>query len=156
MGKTVQVKNMWSGMVVIKLPEYNFIRKWERKGEIKTIDFDMLKEALYNSGVSKLFTQKKLYIENQKDRIALGIEEPTESATQPEKYNFITEDQIKRYLTILPTNEFKSKIKSLSVAELDAMYEYAIKNKIVNMDKNEIFKEVHHKDIIKSIQLMGE
>lgn len=151
MEEKVKVVNLISSRVNIDLPEIRLNRVWERKGAVKTIPFEDLEEAIYDPGVEALFREGILGIDSLEIKQRLGLE--PEDATEP--INIITLDdaQRKRYLTVMPTAEFKTKIEELPKEQLRELAEYAIENEIANFDKAEIIKKKIGIDIISTIQL---
>ena len=46
--RKVIIENMTNSRVGIDIPELRLMRIWEKKGVKKPVDFDILKEAIYN------------------------------------------------------------------------------------------------------------
>ena len=59
----------------------------------KTIDLEVLKEAIYDPGTEYLFKQKILYIDDKEVRIELGLEEP-----DSEEEYILTDKQNSEYI----------------------------------------------------------
>ena len=100
MDKKVKVVSLVSQRVVLSVPDIRLRRVWERKGAVATIPFDQLEEAMYSPGVERLFTNGILGIDDMEVKIALGLE--PEDAKQPVNIITLTDDQRKRYLTVMP------------------------------------------------------
>lgn len=56
--KKVMIKNMTNGRVVIKVPDLNLKRIWERKDAVKPVDFEILQQAFYDEGVEYLLRKE--------------------------------------------------------------------------------------------------
>lgn len=151
MENKVKVVNLISSRVNINIPDVRLSRVWERKGAVRVIPFEQLEEAMYNPGVEALFREGILGIDDLEVKKALGLE--PDDATEPVNIIVLNDNQRKRYLTVMPTGEFKAKIKELPIEQVRELAQYAIDNEIVAFDKAEIIKEMIGTDIIGSIQL---
>lgn len=151
MENKVKVVNLISSRVNINIPDIRLNRIWERKGAVKVIPFDQLEEAMYNPGVEALFREGILGIDDLETKKALGLE--PDDATEPVNIIVLNDNQRKRYLTVMPTNEFKAKVKELPIEQVRELAKYAIDNEIAAFDKAEIIKKMIGTDIIGTIQL---
>lgn len=151
MENKVKVVNLISSRVNINIPDIRLNRIWERKGAVKVIPFDQLEEAMYNPGVEALFREGILGIEDLEIKKALGLE--PDDATEPVNIIVLNDTQRKRYLTVMPTSEFKAKVKELPIEQVRELAKYAIDNEIAAFDKAEIIKKMIGTDIIGTIQL---
>lgn len=151
MENKVKVVNLISSRVNINIPDVRLNRVWEKKGAVKTIPFDQLEEALYNPGVEALFTGGILGIDDLEIKKQLGLE--PEDATEPVNIIILDETQRRRYLTVMPLHEFKTKIQDLPIEQIRELAQFAIENEIVDFDKAEIIKKITGTDIIGSIQM---
>lgn len=151
MENKVKVVNLISSRVNINIPDIRLNRIWERKGAVKVIPFDQLEEAMYNPGVEALFREGILGIDDLEIKKALGLE--PDDATEPVNIIVLNDNQRKRYLTVMPTNEFKAKVKELPIEQVRELAKYAIDNEIAAFDKAEIIKKMIGTDIIGTIQL---
>ena len=145
--KKVMIKNMTNGRVVIKVPDLNLKRIWERKNAVKPVDFEILQQAFYDEGVEYLFKEGMLYITDEKIRVELGLED------EENKIIILDDNMKKRYLTVLPVNELKEKLKELTKEQILELADYAISNEIVNMEVRDLLKEYTGIDIIRAIEL---
>lgn len=151
MENKVKVVNLISSRVNINIPDVRLNRVWERKGAIRVIPFEQLEEAMYNPGVEALFREGILGIDDLEVKKALGLE--PDDATEPVNIIVLNDNQRKRYLTVMPTSEFKAKIRELPIEQIRELAQYAIDNEIAAFDKAEIIKKIIGTDIIGSIQL---
>lgn len=147
----VKVENLISSRVNIVIPELNLRRVWEKKGAVKTIPLEQLEEAMYNPGVEALFRDGTLGIADMEVKKYLGLE--PEDAEEPVNIIILNDQQRKRYLTVMPTAEFKEKLHELPIEQVRELTQYAIQNEIINFDKAEIIKQMIGTDIIATIQL---
>lgn len=147
----VKVTNLISSRVNINLPEMRFSRVWEKKGAIKIVPFEQLEEAIYNPGVEALFTEGILGIDDLEVKQKLGLE--PEDAEKPVNIITLDDQQRKRYLTVMPMHEFKTKVKELPVEQVRELANYAIEKEIIDFDKSEFIKQIIGTDIIGSIQM---
>ena len=151
MEEKVKVVNLISSRVNIDVPDVRLKRVWEQKGAIKAVPFDQLEEALYDPGVEALFRECILGIEDLEIKKKLGLE--PEDAIEPVNIITLNDTQRKRYLTVMPFNEFKTNVKNLSLEQVRELAQYAIENEIVDFDKSEIIKKITGTDIIGTIQM---
>lgn len=88
-----------------------------------------------------------LYITDEKIRVELGLED------EENKIIILDDNMKKRYLTVLPVNELKEKLKELTKEQILELADYAINNEIVNMEVRDLLKEYTGIDIIRAIEL---
>lgn len=149
--KKVMVKSEVMGRIGINLPDLKLRRTWERKGVIRPIPFEELEQAMYDPGVEYMFKEGMLSIDDMEVKKALGLE--PEDAEVPTNIIILSDEQRKRYLTVLPMPEFRAEVNKLSYEQLNSLVDYAIENELANLDKCEFLKEKTQIDIIKAIQL---
>lgn len=148
--KQVMITNTIKSRVGINVPDLHLKRVWEKKGVKKPIDFETLQQAFYDPSVEYLLREGILYIDDMEVKIALGLE--AEDAEVP-AIVILSDNDLKRYLTAMPTFEFKEKIKTLGREQIQALVDYAIENELTPYDKCEILKEITQTDIIRAVQL---
>ena len=151
--KQVTLTNTIKSRVGINVPELMLKRVWEKKGVKKSIDFETLQQAFYDPSVEYLLREGILYIDDMEVKIALGLEE--EGATAP-NIVVLSDSDLHRYLTAMPTFEFREKVKSLGREQVQSLVDYAIEKELTSYDKCEILKELTQIDIIKAVQLNRE
>lgn len=147
----VKIVNLISSRVNIDVPDVRLKRVWEQKGAVKTVPFDQLEEALYDPGVEALFREGILGIEDLEIKKKLGLE--PEDAIEPVNIIVLNDMQRKRYLTVMPLSEFKTKIKELPLEQVRELAQFAITNELVDFEKDEIIKKITGTDIIGTIQM---
>ena len=151
--RKVMVKSESTGRLSINLPELQLKRIWEKKGTIRPISFEDLQQALYVPGVEYMFKEGMLSIESMQDKIDLGLEPEGTKEDSPVNIIILNDSQKKRYLTVLPTSEFKQELEKLPYEQINSLVDYAIEKELMDMDKCDILKEKTGIDIIKAIQL---
>ena len=148
----VLVKSAVNAKVGITLPEYRFKQEWNRKGAKAFFDKQMLEDIMFEPGVEYMFKNGILYIEDMETKKELGIE--PEDATEPQNVIVLDENQMKRYLTVVPIHEFKEKMETLSKEQRVEVVQFAIANEILPaFDKCEYFKKRVGIDIMSAIKL---
>lgn len=147
----VNIKNETLGRVGINLPDLKLKRVWERKGVVRQITFDDLQQAFYEPGVEYMFREGMLSIDNMDVKKELGLE--PEDAKEPVNVIILSDEQRKRFLTVMPMHEFRKEIDKLSHEQINSLVDYAIANEIADLDKTEFLKEKTGIDIYKAIQL---
>ena len=151
--RKVMVKSESAGRLSINLPELQLKRIWEKKGTIRPISFEDLQQALYVPGVEYMFKEGMLSIESMQDKIDLGLEPEGTKEDSPVNIIILNDSQKKRYLTVLPTSEFKQELEKLPYEQINSLVDYAIEKELMDMDKCDILKEKTGIDIIRAIQL---
>ena len=147
----VNIKNETLGRVGINLPDLKLKRVWERKGVVRQITFDDLQQAFYEPGVEYMFREGMLSIDNMDVKKELGLE--PEDDKEPVNVIILSDEQRKRFLTVMPMHEFRQEISKLSHEQINSLVDYAIANEIADLDKTEFLKEKTGIDIYKAIQL---
>jgi hypothetical protein len=154
MDRQVVVTNMINARTGVNVPEMRFRRIWERKGAKKAVPFDVLQEALYNSGVEYMFKQGILYVEDKQDRIDLGFESDEKTTADVETPVIVlTEAQQENYLTKMALWEFKKNVAALPYEQLMDLVDYAIRSGNYSFDKAEYLKELTQVDITEAVKL---
>jgi hypothetical protein len=101
--------------------------------------------------VEYLLKEGILYIDDMDVKIELGLEEPETKI--PTAIVVLSEADMQRYMTTMPTFEFKEKIKTLGKEQLQALVDFAIEKQMTPYDKCEILKKALGTDIISAVQL---
>ena len=148
--KQVMITNTIKARVGINVPDLLLKRVWEKKGVKKPVEFNLLQQAFYDPSVEYLFREGILYIDDMEVKIALGLEH--EGAEAP-NIVVLSDNELNRYLTVMPAFEFKEKVKALGREQLQALVDYAIENELTPYDKCEFLKEITQTDIIRAVQL---
>jgi len=147
--RQVIVTNMINGNISIRKPHLGLNRQWQQFGQKMRIPFDILEEAMWDTGVKNLFTSGYLYIESLKDKIDLGLE--PEGVTEPVNIINLDPKKMEEMWKNLPLDVFKVQFGKLTKVQADSLIEYAITNSIVDTAKCSWVKEVTKKDILKAI-----
>ena len=152
--RMVMITNMVNGLVSIKDYTYNVNRRWDKRGQTLPIAFEAVEGLLWQSGFRKMIESGVLYINNLQDKKDLGLE--PQEVDQPVNIIALTELQMQNLLKNVPLSVFKKEIENLPRVQVDNLIEYAVQNKIVDMDKCEYLHRVTGKDIITAIKAKEE
>lgn len=147
----VTVISTVSGNIKIYLPDLRFRQEWTRKGMKRQIDKELLEDILYDPGAEYMFRTGMLYIEDMNVKKELGLE--PEDASQPVNIIVLDEKEKKRYLSVLPVNEFEDKVKELSIEQKKDLVDYAVENELISFDKNEILQKLTGLNPMRMIEL---
>ena len=147
--KQVILTNTIKSRVGINVPDLLLKRVWEKKGVKKSIDFETLQQAFYDPSVEYLLREGILYIDDMDVKIALGLEEEDSAP----RIIVLNDNDLKRYMTIMPIFEFKTKVKELGREQIQSLVDYAIENELTDYEKCEFLKEITQTDIIRAVQL---
>lgn len=147
--KKVIIENMVNSRVGIDIPELRLTRVWERKGAKKPIEFDILKEAIYNEGVDYMFRNGILYIDDMDVKIALGLEE--EDA--PAQIKVLKDADCEELWNKATLKVFKETLEEYPKEQLQVLADYAVAHKILNLDKSNALRKKIGYDVVRVIQL---
>ena len=152
--KKVKVKSLVNGRLGIKLPDLRLNVRWDRKGQTRMIDFEVLQEAMFDYGTEYMFKQGMLGIEDMETKIALGLE--PEGATEPQLIKVLSDEQMKRMMTVMPIFEFKEEIRTIPKEQILNLVDFAIQNEYSDIRKCDVLKEITGIDVISAIRLNRE
>lgn len=147
----IDLINTLDSVVQINLRDPLLNRRWDRKGVVRQVEWGVLKEAFYDTGVQNMITMGALYIPNMEAKIALGLEPP--EATEPVNIIVLDDTEKRRYLTVMTFKEFEEAVSKLGVEEVRNLADYAIENNLMDIDKDSLIKKITGTDVIKAITL---
>lgn len=140
-----------NGVVGIYLPDLRFRKEWTRKGQRQKIDKDLLQDIMYDPGSEYMFRTGMLYIEDMNIKKEIGLE--PEEATEPVNIIILDEQQLHRYLTVMPLHEFKENVKKLSIEQAKNLVDYAVQKETITFDKAEFLEKITGLNAMSMIQL---
>jgi len=147
----VTVISTVNGVVGIYLPDLRFKKEWTRKGQRQKIDKDLLQDIMYDPGSEYMFRTGMLYIEDMDIKKEIGLE--PEEATEPVNIIILDEQQLHRYLTVMPLHEFKENVKKLSIEQAKNLVDYAVQKETITFDKAEFLEKITGLNAMSMIQL---
>ncbi len=147
----VTVISTVNGVVGIYLPDLRFKKEWTRKGQRQKIDKDLLQDIMYDPGSEYMFRTGMLYIEDMNIKKEIGLE--PEEATEPVNIIILDEQQLHRYLTVMPLHEFKENVKKLSIEQAKNLVDYAVQKETITFDKAEFLEKITGLNAMSMIQL---
>lgn len=151
MNDKVSVMSLVGHRVVLILPHLRFKKVWTKKGAKFMIEKDILREAIYDAGVEKLFTSGVLYIEDMDFKIELGLE--AEGTTKPTQIIPVDEKYLNRILKLMPVQEMKQAIGAMTEEQKRELVRFAVDQKDAQMDRLSIVKELTGSDVFKMIEI---
>ena len=151
MNDKVSVMSLVGHRVVLVLPHLRFKKVWTKKGAKFMIEKDILREAIYDAGVEKLFTSGVLYIEDMDFKIELGLE--AEGTTKPTQIIPVDEKYLNRILKLMPVQEMKQAIGAMTEEQKRELVRFAVEQKDAQMDRLSIVKELTGSDVFKMIEI---
>ena len=140
--------------VSIYVSSIPFKREWMGKGSTQNIDMEILEQIMYDPGVSYMFNSGILYIEELQTKKDLGLE--PENATKPTNIIILTDKQKRECLVSMPFDKFKKTVDKLSIDQISELAQYAIDNRLVDIDRDDYIKEKCGRDIYNTIRLNKE
>lgn len=151
MNDKVIIKSTVNGIVGINLPDLGLKVNWATQGSTRTIDFNKLKDAIYEPGVEEMFKSGVLYIDDMEQKIALGLE--AENTIEPTNVKVFTEAQMKRFLTVMPIHDFKEQIYTYPLEQINLLVDYAVNNELIDYEKDKLLEEITSINIPKAVEL---
>lgn len=151
MSEKVKVTSLVKGRIVMNLPDLRFRREWPKKGTTLLIDKEILREAIFVSGIEYMFKNGILYIDDMELKIELGLE--PEEATEPVNIIPLSDAQMKRFLTVMPVAELKTEIEKLSSNQKSELAAFAIENELISMDRIDLLNKSLGVDLLRAVQL---
>ena len=149
--KKIAIINQSNSRVGINIPDLRFKRVWEKKNAKILVDMDVLREIIYDAGVSYMFEQGILFIEDMDAKIELGLE--PESAKAPVNIIRIDDAMLKRALGPMIIGDFKKFFEPLTDEQKHQVAEYAIEHECTDFNKAEIIQQATGINVISAIQL---
>lgn len=140
--------------IIVNVPDIRFSRTWPSAGSAVNVDKEMLEDLMYDPGFANMIQMGMLYIEDLETKKELGLE--PEEATEPVNIIVLSDKDKRNYWTTLSLVGFKDKVKKLSRPQLEELADYAIDNKLVDIDKCKVLKEACGRDVINAIRLNEE
>ena len=147
----VKVVSTVKSRMGVKVPELRFSRQWLKKGSAVMIDRDILEELMYDSGFKYMIDSGMLYIEDMAVKKELGLE--PEDAKEPVNIIVLSDKEMRHYMVTMPLAQFKEKVTELRKEQLETLVDFAIENRLADIDKAKYIKELCGKDIVRAIQL---
>ena len=151
MENKVRVVSKVGNKVTVNVPDIRFSRTWPAAGAVVNIDKEVLEDLMYDIGFRNMIDMGILYIEDMETKKELGLE--PEDATEPVNIIVLSDKDKKNYMTTLSLVGFKDKIKKLSQTQLEELCNYAIDNKLIDVDKCKLLKEACGRDIMQAVRL---
>lgn len=138
-------------LVSINVPSLLFKCDWLGKGVSRKIDKDILEQIMYDAGVRYMFDTGMLYIEEMEVKKELGLE--PEEAEAPTNIIILNDKQKRNVLLSYSLQDFKQMVDKLSVEQVNELAEYAIANKLIDMDRDDYIKAKCGRDVVNAIRL---
>lgn len=146
--RKVKITNKENAQVSVRIDDLRFQKVWLKKGASQNVDFELVKEALFDNGFYKMLKKGVLYIESKQDRVDLGLEEQDE-----ELVIVLTDNQIAKLLKVDSVEKLRDTMEKVSTIQKNEIAEYAIENQILDIAKAKVIKELTGRDIIRAVQL---
>lgn len=147
--RKVVVKSMANYQVGFTMPELRFKRVFAKENETKQIEFNILEEGLSTLGIRTLFDEGILVIENEQDRIDLGLQEGPNDAA---RFKILNHGQILKLLKIDSAATLENTLSTLPREQILRIADVAISEKFTDYEKCQIIKKYCGIDVITSVQ----
>lgn len=138
MPETVLVKSMVKAQVGITVPYLNLKRTWPKKNTVLRLPKETLSQAMYEPGVEYLFKTGILVIEDEQDRIDLGLQDPVTGET----VYLMKDDKLAYLIKEAPIDEFKAECAKMSHDQQVEFARTAIELESTSYEKNLHLKEL--------------
>ena len=149
--KKIKVVNTTTSKVSVNVPSVPFKHEWLGQNAFFMIPQETLEQILFDPGVEYMFKTGMLYIEEMETKQELGLE-PVE-AKEPVNIIVLTDKERRYYMVNMPFDEFKKKVDQLNREQATLLAEYAIANRLADIDKSDYLKEKTGRDIYQAIRL---
>lgn len=146
--RQVLLENMMDAIVSVVKPEYGVRRKWNKRGQVMALPFDIVEQLLWDRGFRNLIDNGILYIKDMQTKIDLGLEPA--GAEEPVNIRSLNEQDMQNIWNA-PVAVFKKELEDLPQIQIDNLVEYAIAHDIVDAAKCGYIKQLTGKDILKAI-----
>lgn len=137
MNKPVLVKSTVKAQVGINVPYLNLKRTWPKKNSVQRVQRDLLMQAIYEPGVEYLFKTGILIVEDEQDRIDLGLQDPETGET----VYVLTDEMCKHLIQEADINEFKLELEKMSHDQVIELANTAIELESTSYEKNLALRE---------------
>lgn len=138
MMKPVLVRSTVKAQVGINIPYLNLKRTWPKKNTVLRLPKESLMQAIYEPGVEYLFKTGILVVEDEQDRIDLGLQDPVTGAT----VYILTDEKAEELIKKASIEEFKEEIEKMSHDQKVELAQTAIELNSTSYDKNLYLKQV--------------
>lgn len=147
----VKVVSQTKGLLSISLPYVPFKAQWRNSGAVVEIEESTLEQIMFEPGVEYMFKEGMLYIEDMEAKKELGLE-PVD-AEEPVNIIVLTDKQRRQYWVNFSLDEFKKKVDELPKEQVELLADYAIDNRIIDIDKCDFMQQKCGRNIIRAIEL---
>lgn len=154
MENQVVVKCMVNHAVSISVRSIPFHCEWIGKGAERKISAEVLEQAMYDPGVRYMFETGMLYIEEMAAKQELGLE--PEDAEVPVNIIVLSDKQKRDCLINVSYDDFVKIVDKLSLEQINELADYAIDNKLIDLERDEYIKDKCGRDIINTIRLVRQ
>lgn len=146
------IKSMIAGRVYVNLPTIQRRFEWNRRGAIVKVNRDIFDVMSYDNGFTNMVKYGILFIEDMEVKKEMGLE--PEDATEPVNLIELTEQRIKRMISVMPIPEFKGELKKLSEVQQREVANYMVNNNgSITMDRLQAMKDVCGIDVAQAIRM---
>ena len=146
--ENIMVKSATNRTVVIHIPDMPLHKVWKKKGSKLPVDRKTLIQAYYDPSVEFLFKNGMLTTDDKEFLVEVGL--MTEDG-EPEII-VLSEALLKRYISVMPLQEFKTELMKLTHLQIEEVAQYAIDNyAIFNQDRLDVLSKASGIDIYKAI-----
>lgn len=149
--KKIKIINQVNGLVGVSLPNLNFTREWLTKGQIVTMPYDILEEAMFDPGFKNMIDQGILYIDDLEAAKSLGYED--EEVKVPTKYQRFTEQKLKDLILNSSFENFEKTFKKIPSEQRQELCDWAVTLRLRDPQKIAFLKENMNFDVDRGIYL---
>jgi hypothetical protein len=125
----ITIVNTVNAEVGIKLPDIHFSHTWMKKGDKFSVNPEIFDAMMYDTGARNIFEKGILYTEDMGIKKEYGLE--PEEAEEPVNIIILPENQMERYLKVMPYHEFKTNLDKMSNDQVVHLAQFAIENEIL-------------------------
>lgn len=148
----ISIKSMVSATVGVNLREVNRRFQWPRKGAVVKVDKDVFDVMMYDIGFNNMLKHGVLFITDMDVKKEMGLE--PEDAVAPVNLIELSDEYIKRMVTVMPANEFKAALRKLTDNQKREIASYMVEHgSTLSMERMDIMKQMSGIDVVRAIEL---
>lgn len=144
----INVKNTTNKSVLVILREQHFTRTWAPEATLK-VSYEILEEGVFDKGFRTLINKGILFIDNTEARVELGLQDPD----VPSTITILNKSQMLRMLRVDTLAAFKTALQGVTKEQCLSLVDLAITEKVYDMEKSEVLKDLCGVDFIKNLQM---
>lgn len=156
MGKKIKLISKVNANFNVNFPEFRYNRDFNGEGASQLIDKDVLDELVYDERFARAVRNGVLYIDDKDARVEYGFDIEDNDGNIVETPTILSTEEILKMLQELNFQDFKTKVESLPMSQVQRIVDVAVEHKLIDYAKAQLLKRLTSRDLIKIIELTTE